>query len=61
MRLTTMCGLQKYATKWVADGQVNMAKELDDMAFEIAASCFIGARDAGHVHKLRTIMGGVRC
>jgi len=51
----------KYAASWNAKGKVQMAKELDDMAMEITARCLIGATDQGHIHKLRTIMGGGRC
>lgn len=43
---------------WLKRGTVQMAKELDDLAFEISARCFIGAKDPGHVHKLRTIASG---
>merc|ERR1711988_567578 len=50
--------MQKYVESWVKRGNVLMAKELDDLAFEISARCFIGAKDPAHVHKLRTIAGG---
>merc|ERR1711939_529200 len=50
--------MQKYVDSWLKHGTVSMAKELDDLAFEISARCFIGATDPGHVHKLRTIAGG---
>merc|ERR1711871_262423 len=51
-------GIQKYVAHWVKTGKVDMARSLDDMAFEITAKCFVGATDRGHLHKLRTIMGG---
>jgi len=47
-----------YLDSWLQRGTVCMAKELEDMAFEISARCFIGAVDPAHVHKLRTIAGG---
>jgi len=50
--------VQKYAARWISSGQVDMAGELEDMSFDIAAKCLIGAHDPGHVQKLRTIMGG---
>jgi len=50
--------LEKYMESWIQRGSVFMAKELDDLAFEISARCFVGANDPGHVHKLRTIAGG---
>lgn len=50
--------MQKYMESWVKRGVVAMAKELEDLAFEISAACFIGATDPAHVHKLRTIAGG---
>ena len=52
--------VDKYAATWVAKGKVQMDKELDDMAMEITARCLLGATDQGHIHKLRTIMGGCR-
>lgn len=50
--------MEKYVESWVKRKMVCMAKELDDLAFEISARCFIGATDPSHVHKLRTIAGG---
>merc|ERR1711904_321253 len=50
--------METYMESWIKRGTVPMAKELDDLSFEISARCFIGASDAGHIHKLRTIAGG---